>query len=164
MQTLGTNGWRPWLLGSTLGQQVLIGWLFSALEDKWRFMFRTVLRIMLTGLLLQFVVAANAQEQKLKAEVPFAFIAGETEMPAGQYEFTHKESQASVLQIKNAKGAVFNVPILTHLSPRADSTGIFFDKAEDNKVYLSEVYFSGIDGIHLKGAPGKHQHTKVAVK
>jgi hypothetical protein len=118
---------------------------------------------MLTGLLLQVVVSANAQEQKLKAEVPFAFVAGDTELPAGQYEFLHKESQGNLLQVRNAKGAVINVPILTHLSARDDGPGIYFDKTE-NKAYLSEIYFSGIDGVHLKGAPGKHQHAKVAAK
>ena len=126
-------------------------------------MFRTVFRLLVTGLILQIPASANAQEQKLKAEIPFAFVAGDTEIPAGQYEFVHRESQANLLQVKNSKGVVFNVPILTHLSPRSEGPAIYFDKTE-GKNYLSEIYFSGIDGIHLKGAPGKHQHEKVTIK
>jgi hypothetical protein len=124
-------------------------------------MVRNIVRVTLAGLFLQLLGFSAFAQNIVKAEIPFAFVAGTKELPAGAYEFSVTSN--NVLMVRSAKSGDMVVPILTRLAPRPDAPIIYFDKSED-KSYLSEVYFSGVDGVHLQGAPGKHTHTKVAVK
>jgi hypothetical protein len=127
-------------------------------------MIRTIVRMTVAGLFLQVATLA-AYAQTIKVEIPFAFIAGKTELPAGSYELSVNNSNSTVLAVRSmAKGGQsLQVHVLTRVSARPDSPSIYFDKTED-KAYLAEVYFPGTDGVHLQGAPGKHTHTKVAAK
>jgi hypothetical protein len=124
-------------------------------------MVRTMVRVTFAVLLLQLAVISALAQNVVRAEVPFTFMAGSKEMPAGAYEFSVTPN--NVLRVRGNKGAEAIVPILTRVSARPDAPVLYFDKAED-KSYLAEIYFPGADGVHLQGAPGKHTHTKVAVK
>ena len=98
----------------------------------------------------------------LKANVGFAFTAGDKSFPAGSYEFA-VDSETVVLKITSkADGKSVAVPTLTRLSARSDIKQpiLVFDRAGE-KSYLTELYVEGEDGYYLKGAPGKHQHVQV---
>ena len=127
-------------------------------------MIRSIVRVTLAGLVLQFAVKAYTQNSKALAEIPFAFMAGGREMPPGSYELSVPVGNATVLTVRNAKnGEAVQVPVLTRVSARPDAPVLYFDR-DDNKSYLAEVYFPGADGVHLQGAPGKHTHARVALK
>jgi hypothetical protein len=106
-----------------------------------------------------------AVAQKSSAiKIPFAFWIGDQQLQAGQYSFKPNENMNALVVHNVDKNQSVNVPVLTRLSPRPErSVQLVFDKADD-KNFLSEVYFPGMDGFHLKGAPGKHTHTKLEAK
>ena len=99
-----------------------------------------------------------------RINVPFAFVAGSTELPAGDYEIRVLNQDGNQLAIlRLADRQTFNVPVITRISAREGKTAqVVFDKSDKN--YMAEVYLPGIDGFHLQGAPGKHTHTKVVGK
>jgi hypothetical protein len=108
-------------------------------------------------------VLAWAQKSAV-VDIPFTFIVGSTELPAGKYEIKPNESANGLVVRSVGKGETVNVQILTRISSRGESTAqVVFDKSDDKR-YLAEVYLPGTDGFHLQGAPGKHTHTSIGVK
>ncbi len=108
-------------------------------------------------------VMAWAQSSTV-VDVPFAFVVGKTELPAGKYEIKSNESANGLVVRSVDKGETVNVQILTRISSRGEKTAqVVFDKTDDKR-YLAEVYFPGTDGYHLQGAPGKHTHTRLTGK
>ncbi len=99
---------------------------------------------------------------KVVVEVPFEFTAGNQNLPAGTYHFIEPTSGMNSLTIRNAaSGESFMVPVITRLSRKnGDAPAVVFDKVGDMH-YLSEVYIPGMDGFHLPGHPGKHEHVTV---
>ncbi len=94
-------------------------------------------------------------------KIPFVFTAGDKELPAGQYTIRPNANGNGLTVINLDTNVTVIVPVLTRLSARpGKSVQMVFDKTED-KSFLTEVYFPGMDGFHLQGAPGKHAHTKV---
>jgi len=110
------------------------------------------------------VAGVQAWAQKVKANIPFDFVAGEQEFPAGNYQIKFETGLQKHLILKSLDDSDLsaNVMYITRLSEREGGEPcLIFDKDGD-KAYLSEVYMVGMDGFHLQGAPGKHTHQKVA--
>ena len=122
---------------------------------------QSVLVFVVVLFVLGVSVVAFAQ-QAATVDIPFPFIAGTTEMPAGRYQIKQSDPAANNLSIRRMdNNNTIQVPVLTRISDRGETTAqVVFDKTED-KNYLSEVYIPGIDGFHLQGAPGKHTHRKI---
>jgi hypothetical protein len=111
-------------------------------------------------LLIGFTTSGFAQSGVAKVEISFPFQVGDKEMPPGNYEIRSAPSGNFLVIRSSADGQSTQVPVITRISSRAKETALYFDKS-DGKSYLSEVYFGGMDGFHLKGSPGKHTHMKV---
>ena len=85
-------------------------------------------------------------------------------MPAGSYEFRSSEDHTSVTIKSLNTGDSSVVPFITRLSPRPDRKGsLAFDQMHGTH-YLSEIYLPGMDGFHLQGAPGQHEHSMLKAK
>ncbi len=107
-------------------------------------------------------IAAFAQKNRITVDVSFQFTAaGETFSP-GRYEITTDPQSAARLRIRNLpNGEVKFLNYMTRLAVRTDDKPqLVFDK-EGNTAYLTEIYFPGMDGYYLKGAPGEHKHTTI---
>jgi hypothetical protein len=109
-----------------------------------------------------FSVLFAFQAARLIVDVPFEFMAGKTQLPAGKYEISQIDMSAPVLVIRNvAIGKGIDVPFLTRLAPRdiAQPEAVFDNTGTQN--YLSEIYIPATDGFLIQGAPGNHTHKKI---
>jgi hypothetical protein len=88
-----------------------------------------------------------------RVEVPFAFKAAETALPAGSYRVaivTHGKKTTVLLAGKEQ----VELPVVTRLASvgqRGDAARLVFDKVGEERV-LSEVWLPGIDGLLVQGA------------
>ena len=107
-----------------------------------------------------------AQSRKVSAKIPFEFTAAGKVLPAGQYDFTYKGNMRVVLVRGADKGSAVNVPIITWLASAMHTTPndshIVFDVV-GNSHYLSELWFTGMDGLDLITTKEIHQHETVNV-
>ena len=60
--------------------------------------------LMAAGIAGPFVTHASAQDRRLVADIPFAFIANQTVMSAGRYELKQSDASGSSFAIRNANG------------------------------------------------------------
>jgi hypothetical protein len=108
--------------------------------------------------------ASGAHAQiEVVSTVPFAFKAGNTMHPAGQYTLRTDDAEMTI-QITPAHGRSTVVLAETRLgAPERplDEGRLVFDKVGD-AYYLSEVWTTGDDGFLLHVTKAKHTH--VAVK
>jgi hypothetical protein len=103
-------------------------------------------------------------ENLVEANIPFAFVVIEKEMPAGSYVFRVQDSPQDrvVIQSKGGSGTM-TLSVQTRLADRGvTEPKLYFDKTADGKHYLSELHLPGTDGFAFSGAPGKHTHEAVS--
>lgn len=128
------------------------------------------MKVTVTASVLLLLISSLASAQiptGVKANIEFSFYipAGKL-LPAGTYEYKVTEGTTeTTLYISNMKtGERFMVPIVTTISKKpASDAEIVFDKT-GNSYYLSEVFIPGMDGLLVKGAPGRHTHEVVKAK
>jgi hypothetical protein len=110
------------------------------------------------------LVGIPAWAQKAVVKIPFSFVAGDRDLPAGTYNIRPEMDTQNRLTIRNQDtGDSIMVPVITRLADKgAKELELVFDKTGE-KSYLSEIYIPGADGYQLKGAPGQHTHVKVTV-
>ena len=64
--------------------------------------------LMAAGIAGPFVGHLGAQDNRTVADIPFAFVANQTVMPAGRYELNRADTSGSSFALRNANGrAVF---------------------------------------------------------
>lgn len=91
--------------------------------------------VVFTGVL---AVNAHAQTQRLTANIPFAFSAGKTTLPAGRYTVTvlNPSSDRKALQIRSLNGrssvVVLTTGIIGHAS---DNAKLVFERYGDRYVF-----------------------------
>lgn len=109
------------------------------------------------------LVAVYAQKPHATVQIPFAFTAAGTELPAGTYRVSTDTSNANLLVLRNLSGgASATIPVITRLSASdSPKPQVVFDKVGDKRV-MSEVYIPGIDGYQVAGTKSAHSHQKVA--
>ena len=118
---------------------------------------------------LAALVASTAQASEVvNSTVPFAFTAGTSDLPAGQYRLTIDRDQR-VVTVQDAKsGKSVVVQFVTTLSrdpgSKSGEARVVFDKSEDGKHMLSEVWSPKGDGVLVGAAKGKHEHKVIDVK
>jgi hypothetical protein len=126
--------------------------------------------LVIMGLLLIAISTSAAQDlakmQRMPAavfDIPFAFYADKTLLPAGSYEFRPNFTESGI-EVRNVKGDIINlVSALTSLSPRnlkGNRAQIAFDVVGDQH-YLSELYMPGLDGMAFNGSSDKHKHQMI---
>jgi hypothetical protein len=112
--------------------------------------------IVIVGVLLASVVAAQAGPIEVK--VPFAFIVGSTQMPAGTYRLERDSSKSSVMLIRGEHGNTAQAFVLTTPlkggSPAGDAAALVFVPAETAN-RLTQVWDSGSTGEEVTAHHGK---------
>ena len=103
---------------------------------------------------------AYAQSAAASAEIPFPFVAGGKDMPAGKYQVA--DASNFRLQITGPKGDGFFLVAITMLGRHDKDTDpeFVFDKV-DGKAVLSEVWMPGKDGYLVADTKGPHAHAVV---
>jgi len=108
------------------------------------------------------VASAHGQEvTSLRANVPFAFEAGDKSLPAGTYQFkVHRADR--YLVISGANPPVVRLQIITDLSGFSvfRDAGLVFNTYEGKHV-LSEIWIPGQDGVLVSVTPKQHTHDMV---
>jgi hypothetical protein len=106
--------------------------------------------ILSTAGLLTMLAAAptQAQSQRLKATIPFAFTAGTSAMPAGVYNVSRPESSQSLIQIRNRTGAVVLISPWRESANGNGVTRLVFNRYGD-QYFLRAVWFVDSDGFTL---------------
>ena len=102
------------------------------------------------ALLATFVLisagSAQAQSERLKATIPFAVYAGDTLMPAGEYE--EQQLAGGVVKLYHVASSK---PVVFHTIPtikvgREDSSGQLIFNGYGEDYFLTEMWWSGATG------------------
>jgi hypothetical protein len=108
------------------------------------------------GVLLVSAVAAQAET--LEVKVPFAFIVGSTQMPAGTYRLERDSSSASVMLIRGEHGNTAQAFVLTTPlkggSPAGDAAALVF-VPDETANRLTQVWGSPSSGQEVTAHHGK---------
>ncbi len=125
-------------------------------------------KILATGFtcVVLMVCSSFAQGFKIVANIPHEFVVESKTYAPGNYEFSLSANPANQIQLLNLdnKSDKGFIPILTRISQtKGEDSRIVFDKAGE-KSYLAEIHIAGMDGFHLKGAPGPHTHIMTKAK
>lgn len=111
------------------------------------------------------VLAINAQAQtKLIANIPFAFNAGETTLPAGRYTITvlNPSSDRKILQIRSVNGRSVAVVLTTGIIRNAsDNSKVIFERYGDRYVF-AQAQMAG-DDTTLAAVRSKKKSSMVAI-
>ena len=115
------------------------------------------------AVVLFLAVNLFAQTSRITADVPFEFLVDGKTYPAGSYEILLSANGANQVLLRGAEkaGDPSFIYVLTRISRvEGNDSFIVFDKVGERS-YLSEIHVAGMDGFHLKGAPGPHTHVRV---
>ena len=113
--------------------------------------------VVVVGVLLASVAAAQAET--LEVKVPFAFIVGSTQMPAGTYRLEQNSSRSSsVLLIRGEHGTTAQAFVLTTPlkggSPAGDAAALVF-VPDETANRLTQVWGSPTAGQEVTAHHGK---------
>jgi len=96
------------------------------------------------GLLLA-VSATQAQELRVKADIPFDFVVGNKVLPAGEYMVLPEgDQQAIMIRSRDRKAAVLSVTLTCATSGTSDRTKLVFHNVA-GRYFLSEIWSQGND-------------------
>jgi len=121
-------------------------------------------RIPVVASLLVVLAAGFAYGQSspivMKVNVPFKFIAGEKEMPAGEYTIMKERNSTHLTVYAAGSKTTKNLFVITHLAQtdpkQSAGAKLVFGTVGDQK-FLSEVWLSGTeDGYLVHAQNGKH--------
>ena len=95
------------------------------------------------GLLLA-VSAAQAQEMRVKANIPFDFAVGKQILPAGEYTLVTEgsSSDAVVIRSDDSKSAILSLTHACSSSRRSDKTKLVFHTLA-GRYFLSQIWTEG---------------------
>ena len=116
------------------------------------------------GVVLASVVAAQAET--LEVKVPFAFIVGSTQMPAGTYRLERDSSRSSVMLIRGEHGNTAQAFVLTTPlkggSPAGDAPALVF-VPDETANRLTQVWGSPSTGQEVTAHRGKSRQVSQIV-
>jgi len=102
-----------------------------------------VMRSAFLGLgLLLAVSAAQAQEPRLKANIPFDFVVGDRVLPAGEYQVSAMGASGQAIAILSEKATAFMVTSACVSSGPSKSSKLVFH-AMGGRYFLSQVWTEG---------------------
>ena len=105
-----------------------------------------------------FVTSARAQEI-ITVRIPFSFVVGHEEFPAGQYDIRSAMAGMPAIAIHgmdNASAAFAMTSRADGNDPAGDQPALVFTRYE-NEYRLSQIWESATDGLDLAAAPGDAQ-------
>jgi hypothetical protein len=125
-------------------------------------------RALVTATLFVFSIivaaqAAQAQEPML-ANIPFAFVAGNVTLPAGEYRVEKLDGNSAVLLI-HCSDPTASVMVMTHAAEakKLQTQSILVFNRYDNRYFLSQVWKAGsIRGRQLSKSPREKELARVA--
>jgi hypothetical protein len=104
----------------------------------------TMLLLVMAVAFVTAVVSANGQSRHQVAKIPFEFVVGDNNLPAGQYDVTAMTSNDAVLRITNSEQrqtAIRLTQTISHTKP-ADKGKLVFRRYAD-RYFLAEVWSAG---------------------
>jgi hypothetical protein len=119
----------------------------------------------LLGVLGTGAQAQSANQQRLIANVPFAFSVGKTNLPAGKYTVTvlNPTSDRRILQIRNSNGRSSAMVITTSvIGEVAESAKLVFDRYGD-QYFFAQAQLAG-DSTSLAAPRHKIPHVQIGEK
>lgn len=127
---------------------------------------KTARTLMMTAALLGLVSTASFafEGTHVKADIPFAFVAGEKTLPAGSYVFTiDNPNEPTVLGIERADGTAEDFVMTEGSSSRekpVEESRLVFDRY-GTEHYLAEVWATGLDeGRKVPMSEIQHERTR----
>ena len=120
---------------------------------------RALIKGALVGAGLLFTFASAAQAETLEVNVPFKFVVGSTEMPAGQYRIERDTTMpASVILIRGEHGNTAQLFVQTTpligAKPAGDSPALIF-VPDETANRLTQVWGNGAIGQEVAVTRGK---------
>jgi hypothetical protein len=110
---------------------------------------RTLFILPIAGLLTLLAAApTQAQSDRLKATIPFAFTAGTTTMPAGVYDVSRPDGSQALILIRSRTGVVFVISPSREADNGKGDTRLVFNRYGD-QYFLRAVWFVTDDGFSL---------------
>jgi hypothetical protein len=109
--------------------------------------------VLVAAFLGMFVGSARAEET-IVVKVPFPFVVGTTELPAGHYDISNDQGLLLIRGRDNTAGGIF-APALPAdgLDPDGAQPALVFTRYE-NEYVLSQVWESSNEGFKLREASG----------
>lgn len=100
--------------------------------------------LILVGALTVSAQAQTAGAQKVVANIPFAFNAGNTNLPAGKYTITvlNPTSDRKILQIRSTKGSSATVLTTAESGNISDDAKLVFQRYGD-RYFFAQVQMAG---------------------
>lgn len=100
--------------------------------------------LILVGALTVNAQAQTAGAQKVVANIPFAFNAGNTNLPAGKYSITvlNPSSDRKILQIRSTKGSSATVLTTAETGNISDDAKLVFQRYGD-RYFFAQVQMAG---------------------
>ena len=123
---------------------------------------RVAIALSVVSILAVALAYGQSQGAIARVDIPFKFMVGKTEMPAGKYEFWRQEQQFS-LSLRNLETnkSIF-VPVLERLAETSPlekhKARVVFDTVGDQK-FLSELWpADNADGFLVGVTKGEEKH------
>ena len=115
-------------------------------------------RLMAFTLLTFFAFVPTFGQTTYVVKIPYEFAIGSKVMPAGNYTFSMRAEDPSLV-VRPDKGEAVRAFIVTRLGGPIElrDGSLVFDKTGDRRI-LSEVWIPGMDGILLHSTPKNHSH------
>jgi len=107
--------------------------------------------------LVSLAGAAMASAQTVSANIPFSFVAGGKDMPAGKYNIEITSGGPVTLVGPGTGSIVMSVITLLGRHDKDMDPEFVFDKV-GGKLLLSEIWGPGMDGVLVLATSGPHQH------
>ena len=101
-----------------------------------------------TCLFLASVSRASAQDERVRADVPFAFTVGQTTLPSGTYEVTRVHAQTNVIMVRDALHSVILMADTGDRGELDPATRLEFHRYADS-YFLRGVVFEGTLNLAL---------------
>ena len=118
---------------------------------------RALFILPIAGLLGMLATApAQAQSERLKSTIPFAFTAGKATMPAGAYSVSRPDGTQSLIQIQSGTGVVLVLSPWREAANGNRDTRLVFNRYGD-QYFLRAVWFVDNDGFTLPETKLEHE-------
>ena len=119
----------------------------------------SVRRLVVTGALLLVGVAASVRAQGIEtvSSVPFAFTAGDTQLPQDRYQISPIPGQNSVFMIRGERQGVVLMTRTDRLNDRAPAPSLTFHRYND-QYFLSEVQLGDGRILHLTQSRAEREY------
>jgi hypothetical protein len=108
----------------------------------------TMLLVIMTLAMVTAVASANGQTQKSKANIPFAFVVGDKNLPAGDYTLGAITASGDVLRIRGVESQESVMRLTKGANGKANHAKLVFHRYGE-RYFLAQVWTSSGDGREL---------------